>query len=140
MTIEDKRKYLNNLKDICFNQSKKYKKRYRKLKFKDDMLDVATSSMTASVIAFTISGFVIPPLLIVSCSLTGLSFVIQQGQRTYQFKRKYVQHSITITQYDALAREIISVLHRNHMTSNEYDEFIDAMNDKLALIDDTRII
>ena len=140
MTIEDKRKYLNNLKDICFNQSKKYKKRYRKLKFKDDMLDVATSSMTASVIAFTISGFVIPPLLIVSCSLTGLSFVIQQGQKTYQFKRKYVQHSITITQYDALAREIISVLYRNHMTSNEYDEFIDAMNDKLALIDDTRII
>lgn len=140
MTIEDKRKYLNNLKDICFNQSKKYKKRYRKLKFKDDMLDVATSSMTASVIAFTISGFVIPPLLIVSCSLTGLSFVIQQGQKTYQFKRKYIQHSITITQYDALAREIIAVLHRNHMTSNEYDEFIDAMNDKMALIDDTRII
>jgi len=140
MTIEDKRKYLNNLKDICFNQSKKYKLRYRKLKHRSDMIDVATSSMTASVIALTISGFVIPPLLIVSCSLTGLSFVIQQGQKTYQFKRKYIQHSITITQYDALAREIISVLYRNHMTSNEYDEFIDAMNDKLALIDDTRII
>ena len=140
MTIEDKRKYLNNLKDICFNQSKKYKKRYRKLKFKDDMLDVSTSCMTASVIAFTISGFVLPPLLIASASLSGVSFVIQQGQKTYQFKRKYIQHSITITQYDALAREIIAVLHRNHMTSNEYEEFIDAMNDKMALIDDTRII
>ncbi|MCP3700188.1 MAG: hypothetical protein GY920_16810 [Aliivibrio sp.] len=140
MTIQDKRKYLNNLKDICFNQSKKYKKRYRKLKFKDDMLDVATSTMTASVIAFTVSGFVVPPLLIASVSLTGLSFVIQQGQKTYNLKRKYVQHGITITQYDALAREIIAVLHRNHMTSIEYDEFIDSMNDKMALIDDTRII
>ena len=59
---------------------------------------------------------------------------------TIEDKRKYVQHSITIAQYDALAREIIAVLHRNHMTSNEYDEFIDAMNDKMALIDDTRII
>ena len=140
MPIQDKRKYLNKLKNICFEQSKKYKLRYRKLKFKDDMLDVATSCMTASVIAFTISGFVMPPLLIASASLTGVSFVIQQGQKTYQFKRKYIQHAITIAQYDALAREIIAVLHRNHMSSEDYDNFIEQMNDKMALIDDSRII
>jgi hypothetical protein len=140
MPIQDKRKYLNELKDKCFQESKNYKKRYKRLKLKDDAIDVITSGMNASVIALTISGFVLPPLLIASASLSGFSFVIQQGQRTYNLKRKYIQHDITIKQYDALAREIISVLHRNHMSSVEYDEFIEQVNDKWALIDDSRII
>lgn len=140
MTIEDKRKYLNELKDKCFEESKAYKKRYSKLKRRDDFIDVITSGMNSGVIALTISGFVLPPLLIVSASLSGVSFVIQQGQRTYNLKRKYIQHDITIKQYDALAREIISTLHRNHMSSAEYDDFIEQVNDKWALIDDSRII
>ncbi len=140
MPIQDKRKYLNELKDKCFEESKIYKKRYRKLKLKDDAIDVITSGMNASVIALTISGFVLPPLLIASASLSGFSFVIQQGQRTYNLKRKYIQHDITIKQYDALAREIISVLHRNHMSGAEYDDFIEQVNDKWSLIDDSRII
>ena len=140
MTIEDKRKYLNELKDKCFEESRSYKKRYSKLKWRDDAIDVITSGMNSAVIALTISGFVLPPLLIASASLSGTSFIIQQGQRTYNLKRKYIQHDITIKQYDALAREIISTLHRNHMTSAEYDDFIEQVNDKWALIDDSRII
>ena len=140
MTIEDKRNYLNELKDKCFEESKAYKKRYSKLKWQDDFIDVITSGMNSGVIALTISGFVLPPLLIASASLSGVSFVIQQGQRTYNLKRKYIQHDITIKQYDALAREIISTLHRNHMSSAEYDDFIEQVNDKWALIDDSRII
>lgn len=140
MTIEDKRKYLNELKDKCFEESRSYKKRYSKLKWRDDAIDVLTSGMNSAVIALTISGFVLPPLLIASASLSGTSFIIQQGQRTYNLKRKYIQHDITIKQYDALAREIISTLHRNHMTSAEYDDFIEQVNDKWALIDDSRII
>ena len=140
MPVDDKRKYLNELKDKCFEESKAYKKRYKRLKRKDDAIDVITSGMNASVIALTISGFVIPPLLIVSASLSGFSFVIQQSQRQYNLKRKYIQHDITIKQYDALAREIISTLQRNHMSSAEYDDFIEQVNDKWALIDDSRII
>jgi hypothetical protein len=140
MPIDDKRKYLNELKDKCFEESKAYKKRYKLLKKKDDAIDVFTSAMNSAVIALTISGFVLAPLLIVSASLSGVSFVIQQGQRTYNLKRKYIQHDITIKQYDALAREIISTLQRNHMSSAEYDDFIEQVNDKWALIDDSRII
>jgi len=140
MTIEDKRKYLNELKDKCFEESRAYKKRYSKLKWRDDFIDVITSGMNSGVIALTISGFVLPPLLIASASLSGVSFVIQQGQRTYNLKRKYIQHDITIKQYDALAREISHTLYRNHMTSEEYDDFIEQVNDKMALIDDSRII
>ncbi len=124
MTIEEKRKLLHQLKDNCMNQAKVYYARYKRLKKKDDAIDVLTSVMTATNIALTISGFAVPPLLIVSASMSGLSFVIIQGQKTYNLKRKYEHHAVSVSQYEALSREIVSVLHRIHMSSEEYDEFI----------------
>lgn len=140
MTIEQKRKLLHELKENCMKQSKVYYTRYKKLKRKDDAIDVLTSVMTATTIALTISGFAVPPLLIMSASMSGLSFVIIQGQKTYNLKRKYEHHAVSVSQYEALAREIVSVLHRNHMSSEEYDEFITVVNDKLALIDDSKLL
>ncbi len=140
MTIEEKRKLLHKLKEQCINQSKIYYTRYKRLKRKDDGIDVLTSVMTATTIALTISGFAVPPLLIASASLTGVSFVMAQAQKTYNLKKKYTHHAVCVSQYEALAREIVSVLHRNHMSSIEYDEFITVVNDKLALIDDSRLL
>ena len=140
MPIEDKRKYLNELKDKCFEESKAYKKRYSKLKQKDDFIDVATSGMNSAVIALTISGFVLAPLLIISASLSGVSLIIQQGQRTYNLKRKYITHDMTYKQYIDIVRKIEAILQKNHMTTEEYDQFIDQIHDRLALIDDARII
>ena len=109
MTIEEKRKLLHQLKDNCMNQAKVYYARYKRLKKKDDAIDVLTSVMTATTIALTISGFAVPPLLIVSASMSGLSFVIIQGQKTYNLKRKYEHHAVSVSQYEALARETVTV-------------------------------
>ena len=35
---------------------------------------------------------------------------------------------------------MVSVSHRNHMSSEEYDEFVAVVNDKLALIDDSKLL
>jgi hypothetical protein len=45
-----------------------------------------------------------------------------------------------VAQYDELAREITAVLHRNHMKSHDYQEYIEDVNSKLSMIDDSKLI
>lgn len=140
MPIEDKRKYLNEIKEECIKHSIQYHKLYKKLKRNDDIIDVLTTSMNACVIALTISGISFSPLLFVSISLSGISYILTQAQKTYNLKRKYITHDMTYKQYNDLIRKIDAILQRNHMTSDEYDQFIDQIHDRIALIDDARIL
>jgi hypothetical protein len=140
MTIEDKREYLDKIKKECFSLSNIYKKRYSKLKWRDDVIDIITSSLNAGVIALTISGINFTPLLFISIALSGTSYIITQAQRTYNLKRRYITHDMTYKQYIDIVRKIEAILQKNHMTTNEYDQFIDQIHDRLALIDDSRII
>lgn len=140
MPIEDKRKYLDNIKDDCKKNSIRYYKNYKKLKWRDDVLDVITTSMNAGVIALTISGITIPPLLFVSIGLSGISYILTQAQRTYNLKRRYITHDMTHKQYIDIVRKIDAILQKNHMTTDEYDQFIDQIHDRISLIDDARIL
>ncbi len=140
MPIEDKREYLNNIKKDCDKLSIIYRKRYKKLKWRDDVIDVFTSSLNAGVIALTISGITLPPLLIASICCSATSYIITQAQRTYNLKRRYITHDMTYKQYIDIVRKIDAILQKNHMTTEEYDHFIDQIHDRLALIDDARLV
>lgn len=140
MPIEDKRKYLDNIKDDCKKNSIRYYNLYKKYKWRDDVLDVLTTSMNAGVIALTISGITIPPLLFLSIGLSGVSYIITQAQRTYNLKRRYITHDMTYKQYVDIVRKIDAILQKNHMTTEEYDQFIDQIHDRMSLIDDARIV
>jgi hypothetical protein len=59
--ITEKRKELKRLQKICVNESKDYKKRYKKLKWKTDAIEVAHTSLNMSAVALTLSGFGMPP-------------------------------------------------------------------------------
>lgn len=140
MPIEEKKEYLEKVKNDCKAFSDIYKKRYKKIKRIDDIIDVITSLLNASSIALTISGITFTPLLLVSISCSALSYIVQQAQRTYNLKRRYITHDTTYKQYIDIVRKIDATIKKNHMTSEDYDSFIDQIHDRLALIDDSRLV
>jgi hypothetical protein len=70
----------------------------------------------------------------------GMGLVLSQCQKTYNSKVKLTNYNVALCQYEELCREITAVLHRNHMTSAEYQEYIEDVNAKLSMIDDSKLI
>jgi hypothetical protein len=138
--ISDKRKLLRTMNKACVNQAQHYKKRYKRLKWKDDAVDVLSTCLNMSAVALTISGFGIPPLLIASASLAGTGLVLSQAQKTYNSKTRLASFSVCTAQYEELAREISAILFRNHMTSEGYMELIDDINARISMIDDSKLL
>lgn len=140
MPIEDKIKYLKELKEECKNNSNKYYKAYKRLKWKDDAIDVLTSLLNATSIALMISGLSFPPILIGAITCSGFAYIITQVQRSYNLKYRYTLHDITYKQYLDTIKKIDEVLYKNGLTAEQYDYFIQNMNEKCSLIDDARIL
>jgi hypothetical protein len=138
--IKDKRKLLKDIHKECIKHHMYYKKRYKRLKLKDDIIDVLHTSLNMSAVALTLSGFGLPPLLIASASCAGMGLVLSQAQKTYQSKIRLTNFNVCVTQYEELAREITAVLHRNHMDSSMYQEYIEDVYQKMSLIDDSKLI
>ena len=138
--INQKRKRLRELHKHCIIQSNMYRKRYKRLKVRDDICDVAHTSLNMSAVALTISGIGLPPLLIASATCAGLGLVLVQAQKTYNSKIRLTNYNVATLQYEELAREINAVLLRNHCSSKEYLEYIDDVNAKLNMINDSRLL
>jgi hypothetical protein len=140
MPIENKKKLLRQMAKECVDKSILYRRRHKKYKFRDDMIDIFTSSCVACSMSLTIVGITFPILLIPSAVLSGLAFVITQAQRQYDLKRRYNMDGITYTQLVELSREINIVIRKNHMTNEEYEDFVSDVSNKLSLIEDTAVI
>lgn len=138
--IKDKRKSLRDLQKHCIVQSGYYRRRYKRLKMKDSMCDVSSTVLNFSALSMALSAITFPPLLIASGACSGLGLIIVQGQRTYNSKVKLTNYNVACLQYEELGREINAVLLRNHMTSKEYMEYIEDVNAKLNMINDSRIL
>ena len=87
--ITEKRKELKRLQKICVNESKDYKKRYKKLKWRSDFIEVTHTSLNMSAVALTLSGFGIPPLLIASACCAGAGLVLSQAQKSYRSQTRF---------------------------------------------------
>jgi hypothetical protein len=138
--IKEKRRRLRELHKHCIINSNLYKRRYKRLKIRDDLVDVAHTSLNMSAVALTISGIGLPPLLIASATCAGIGLVIVQAQRTYNSKTRLTNYNVATLQYEELAREINAVLLRNHCSSKEYLEYIEDVNAKLNMINDSRLL
>lgn len=138
--ISDKRKLLRTMNKACVNQAQHYKKRYKRLKWKDDAVDVLSTCLNMSAVALTISGFGIPPLLIASASLSGAGLILSQAQRTFNSKSRLANYSVCTAQYEELARDITTILFRNHMSSENYITLVDDINARISMIDDSKLL
>jgi hypothetical protein len=140
LTTVDKIKLLNSIKIECNDKIKDYTKRYKRMKKLDDVIDVSNTILNSSSISCTILGIGIPPLLVVSASLSGISFIMSQVQTKYNIKRKCEQHNTSINQYSNIVREIMTVLSKNNLSSEEYHIYIVEVYDKISLIEDSSLI
>lgn len=134
--IELLRKILND----CKNKVKIHKKKFRKYKKIDDITDMSTAFLTGTSITCTIMGMTMPPLLIISASLSGSAFIISRIQDKANLKRKCEQHKTSVLQYSNLQREILTVLTKNSLSSSDYHHYIQEVYDKISLIEDNSLI
>jgi len=79
-TKDAKIRLLKKIKDDCFKNVSAYKKKYRKLKRIDTLIDISNSLLTGISISCTISGMTFPLLLIASAGLSGLTFVTSSSR------------------------------------------------------------
>lgn len=140
MPIKEKIKILNDIKKECLKKSNLYKKRYKKLKKRDDITDFTTSILNASSISLILASPAIPILFIPASICSSLQFIISQVQSKIDMKNKYNHHLTTSYQYENLCREIVVVLSKNHLSNEQYGDYIEELNDKLSLIQDSQIL
>ena len=138
-TKDAKIRLLKKIKDDCFKNVSAYKKKYRKLKRIDTLIDISNSLLTGISISLTISGMAIPPLLIASASLSGLTFVSSRVQDKANLKAKYTSHNQTFQNYSDLARSITVVLAKNNLSQAEYHNFIQETLDRISLIESSQL-
>jgi len=119
--------------------SSAYQKKYRKLKSRDDMLDFGNSVLTGTAIICIVVGFANPIALISAGVLNGIAFVANRAQAQWNLKHRYNTHKTTYDQYSALAREITTVLHKNNLSSEQYQEYLSEVYDKISLIQDSQL-
>ena len=140
INITSKIKILNDIKEECLKSLKDNKKKYKKLKKTDDIIDVSNSILSASSITLIIVGFTFPPCLIASGIVSGISFIMSSAQSKYNYKSRYTQRNLTMNQYGDIVREITAVLSKNNMSSKEYQKYIEECNIRISLIEDTQLI
>lgn len=131
---------LLSIKAVCFEKIEYYKKRYKRLKLIDDILDGTSTVCSASGLALLVLGISNPVLLIASGICSGFSFVLTQVQNKMDLKNKYNHHDNTVKQYSEIVREISTILLRNHLTKTQYLEYLQHINDKISLIEDNSIL
>ena len=112
-----------------------YKRRYKTLKYRDDIIDVITSGLNACSIAFVISSFANPILILVSGISSSIQFIINGIQNKINYKGRYNSHLLTFQQYSDLMREISTVLSKNNLSSEKYQTYIEEVNSKISLIE-----
>jgi hypothetical protein len=140
MPIEDKKKVLKQLRQECMKNYKEYSERYRRLKRKDNITDGVCSVLNCGTIVCIVNTPVVPPLFIPSAVCSGLQFIISRYTEKMRWKDKYNQYLTTANQYYALNKEILVVLHKNHLTNEQYGDYISEITDKLNLVRDTQLL
>ena len=137
--LENKITTLKTILKSCQTNAKLYRRKYKRMKKMDDIIDLFTSLLSGGSIALIIVGFTNPGCLIASAVLSGVNFVIVRLQDKYNLKHKYIQHNLSMQQYNDLMREISAVLTKNNLTSDEYQSYIEECYSKISLIEDTQL-
>jgi len=140
MPIENKKILLKKIKNNCIEKSKQYLVRYKRLKKIDDIIDIIISFLNSANIACLISGLSYPPILFASIACSSVSFIISRAQQSYNFKHRYTTHNNTVNNYNELIREITNRLYRNHLSNEQLEDFIEYINSKLDIIENTSIL
>ena len=140
MPVEAKKKLLKEIKINCILKSREYTKRHKKLKRIDQAIDLTVSFLNSCNLALLLTGLSFQPVWIGCIVCSSGALILSRLQQTYNLKHKYNSHNNTVLYYNDISREIITVLHKNHLTNEQLEDFIEYINGKINLIEDNEII
>ena len=140
MNIKRKRKIINLLYLQCLRERKKYHSRYKSTKSFDTACDIITAVLNSASISMSVSSITYPYLIFGSAISTAMAMMISQTQRAAGTRSKLTSYGVTISQLDSVARDIIARMHVNNQSSDQYSLFLESINLRLDMIDDSKII
>ena len=138
--IHEKISILKDIRKQCIDKSINFRRRNKCTKSWDEFLEFLTATLSGISIALIVAGFDSPICLLISAIASSVEFVLSRAQNQYNFKEKFTQLNTSLRQYNDLVREITTVLSKNHMSSNDYQDYIEEVNAKLSLIEDSEIL
>lgn len=138
--IHEKISILKDIRTNCLKKSTDFRNRYTCTKTWDEFLEFLTATLSGISISLIVAGFDSPTCLLISAITSATEFVLSRAQNQYNFKEKYSQLNTSLRQYNDLVREITTVLSKNHMSSNDYQDYIEEVHAKLSLIEDSEIL
>ena len=136
-SLEEKRQMIEILiKEICKRRDK-HRKVFIKLKKRNSFAKVLMNVCSAiSVSSLVISMTPLSPVfLIVSLVSTSIGSLSLAAVTGYQLSQKLENHARSHLLYSDLIRDYSAKLRRNHLTSVEYDDILDELNNRINLIE-----
>lgn len=136
-------KYINRLREIKKHSKSQYqyhKKKYKKNKNINSYTNLSITLLNSVSISLLIIGILHPPIIIASGACSGLSFIIQELQKTYYNDNKVGSHKITYSQYYDIYIEVTNILDNNGLTEEQYKNLINNLQDRLEIIRDSQQI
>lgn len=141
-SLEEKKQMIEILiKEICKRRDK-HRKVFLKLKkinsFAKVLMNVSSAiSVSSLVISLTPLSPVFLIVSLVSTSIGSVTLAIVTG---YQLSQKLENHARSHLLYSDLIRDYSAKLRRNHLTSVEYDDILDELNNRINLIESSEEI
>ena len=129
---------INELINKIKGRKIKHKKKHRKLKKINTILNITIHGLNAvsvSAIVISFSGF--PPIVILSLITSSLATIIGVSKEAYGFDHKIQSHNTAYLQYQDLELTTQNKILRNNMSADDYTILLDDINAKLGLISDS---
>jgi prefoldin subunit 5 len=134
-------KLIDDLVHEISRKKVKYMKRWRKLKKVHDVTEsvlICCGSIAITNLVITLA-LINPVTLIIGSVFSAISTVGSATKNAYRLQEKIDSLKTTYQQLSELEREVRSVLVKNHLTSEEYDQLLTDINHRLALIEDSAV-
>lgn len=136
--IQNKKNTIEKLlKDINF-KSMKYYKRYKKLKKITKILKgliTALNAVSVSSIILMLNP-ISPVFMFTALVSSSISGIIQAVISSIEIENMYNSDNTSYLQYTDLFRNINNILLKNNLSSNDFDNLLVSINEKLGLIED----
>jgi hypothetical protein len=124
------------LKDIANRRNKHYKK-YVKLNKISNVSSAIINCLNGVSICSLILTFspALPVVGIIALASSSISGILTAGFTSYDLNRKISDHQTAYLEYSDLYREMEAKIKKNNLSSEDLDQLLEEINDKLSLIE-----
>ena len=138
---EEKKKLIEELLSEIKLKKKLYYKIMKKFKKYDDISEAILMGSSAIAVSsiFTTIVTINPITLIISATFASINSVGSAVKRVVNIREKHESYKTTYNQLSDLFRESRVILARNHLDSDDLDNLLNDISNRLSLIEDSSL-